>query len=165
MRLKNNASGLEEFSQCLETYYYERGRNFSILEAGTSGRGGDEGDHYFIIYRIDNKYKIKYSMPTAIRTFACIFVAMDNKFYLIEDLTGENILESRISGDSTTEAVVDNLVYLDEYFTHGKFITPKKPTAPLSPEQLLRSMNLLEMTQQQQIDALIEISKVGTEKK
>ena len=121
MRLKNDPSGTDDLWNSLKSHYLQSSRSIKFLSSGAYGRGSDEGDHYFINFLLDKKYVLKYSIPTAIRTFAGLWLGMGPEFVPLELLISEDEEDSfNFNGDSTTEAVEHNLALLDKYFEAQK---------------------------------------------
>lgn len=118
MRLKNDPSGIDDLVDFLRNYYEGRGREIRYLSSGTVGRGGDEGDYYYVSCLLDRKHVIKYSIPTAIRTFAGLWVGIGPEYVPIEWVVNQ-VSAKRFNGDSTSEAVEQNLALLDEYLAGG----------------------------------------------
>jgi hypothetical protein len=121
VQLKNDPSGIDDLWNLLKSYYKNNNRDIKYLSSGTFGRGNDEGDHYFVNFLLDRKYVLKYSIPTAIRTFALLSLGVGPEFVPLELLVSEDRMhEFNFSMDSTTEAVEHNLALLDKYFETQK---------------------------------------------
>ncbi|WP_147400570.1 hypothetical protein [Acidovorax cavernicola] len=119
VRLKNDPSGISELTALIKKYYTLRNREILIVSSGTSGRGLNEGDSYYVSFMIDRKHILKYSIPTAIRTFACLWIGIGPEYIPINyAINGK--YEELFSVDSTTEAVEKNLELLDDYLS-GRF--------------------------------------------
>ena len=63
---------------------------------------------------LDKKYAVKYSIPTAIRTFAGLWIGIGPEYVPIEWVVNKEVAKI-FNGDSTTEAITHNLAMLDEY--------------------------------------------------
>jgi hypothetical protein len=98
----------------LRRFYEKQNRGFKYLSSGLLGRGPDEGDSYYVNFLIDKKYVVRYSIPTAIRTHAAVWIGIGPEFVHIGDLISYDSL-NKFSMNSTAEALEINLTLLDEY--------------------------------------------------
>jgi hypothetical protein len=115
VQLKNDVSGIDQLFNCVYEYYTNSNREIQFLSSGQIGKGGDEGDCYFVNFILDRKYIFRYSIPIAIRTLAGLWIGVGPEYVSIGWLVHEKFYE-QFSGNSTTEAVEHNLKLLDEYF-------------------------------------------------
>lgn len=112
MSSNNRIEHISELVSFVLEHYESQKRPILFLSSGLSGRGVDEGDHYYANFLIDKKTVIKYSIPASIRTSAGLWLGVGPEFIPIEHFLAEKGI---CNGDSTTEAIVHNLKMLDEY--------------------------------------------------
>lgn len=113
---KNNYISLtfDDLFECLRRFYEKQCREFKYLSSGLIGRGLDEGDSFYVNFFIDKKHVVRYTIPTAIRTYAAVWVGIGPEFIHIGLLISSESL-NKFSLESTAEALEINLTLLDEY--------------------------------------------------
>lgn len=114
MESKNDPTNAMELRLVLQDFYEKQGQHFYCVTYGASGRGCDEGDHLYMEYLLDKKHVIKFTVPTAIRTFGTIGIGVGPAYIPIE-LFISSESNSKFFGAKSRKSIEGDLFLLNEY--------------------------------------------------
>jgi hypothetical protein len=120
MELKNDQESYEALDQCITGYYRSKGQPCLSYGAGKIKTSKIDGkiyeNDYVQTYFVARKNFIQYSIPIdRCNFFAGLLLGVGPHFVPLGWLLSE-ALENELSMESTTDAVLHNLVMLDDYF-------------------------------------------------
>lgn len=115
MESKDDPTCAEELRIVIQDFYKKQGQHFYCVSFGAVGRGCDEGDHLYAEYLLDKKHVIKFTVPTAIRTYGVIYIGVGPTYIPIEVFISSKS-NSKFFGAKSRKSIDSDLFLLNEYF-------------------------------------------------